>query len=70
MFHRADKKTLPIAFIPKGKSNDICSDMSIESVDRALDFIIKGQVIKLDLIEALIDYENEESVPIEDYMDH
>lgn len=63
MLSRTDRRTLPIALIPTGKSNDYASQLSIKDVDRALDYIIKGQKIRLDLIKVLIDHEHEQDIP-------
>ena len=42
MLNRSDNIKLPIAFIPNSESNDICSSFSITSLDRALDYLVKG----------------------------
>lgn len=63
MLHRPDKRRLPIAFIPNGSGNDMCATMMIDSIDRALNYIIKGDIIRIDINKVLIDCENEESIP-------
>ena len=61
MLHRRDGLKLPIAFIPNTENNDICETFSIESIDRALDYIIKGQLIFTDVLKVRLDHnENEE----------
>lgn len=63
MMSRSDKKKLPIALIPTGKANDLAGALSINDVDRGLDYIIKGQNIRIDLMKILIDHEKEEDIP-------
>jgi diacylglycerol kinase family enzyme len=70
MLARKDKKHLPVAFIPNGKANDICSIFSIDSIDRALDYIIKGQTIRMDLMKVLIDYNHENEIPPDKIFTH
>ena len=41
MLQRKDGLKLPVAFIPNTETNDICETFSIESIDRALDFLIR-----------------------------
>jgi diacylglycerol kinase (ATP) len=63
LLHRNDKKRLPVAFIPNGSGNDLCASLKITDVDVALDYIIKGEIIKIDTVKHVIDYEKEEDVP-------
>lgn len=63
MLHRADKKKIPMAFIPNGSGNDFCASLNISSIQKALDYIIKGDSIKIDVGKILIDYETEEEIP-------
>ena len=63
MLHREDKKKVPVGFIPNGSGNDMCHALSIESLDHSLDYIIKGNLIKIDIAKVLIDYETEEEIP-------
>lgn len=65
MLHRKDKRRLPIAFIPNGSGNDTCLQFSANDVGKALDFIVKGNIIKYDIGKTLLDYETEEEIPPE-----
>lgn len=56
MLNRKDSVKLPIAFIPNSENNDICSTFSIESVERALDYLVKGQLISCDVNEVRLDH--------------
>ena len=42
MLNRPDGKKLPLAFLPNAQYNDVAATFSIESVERGLDYIIKG----------------------------
>lgn len=70
MLNRSDRKKLPIALIPTGKQNDFASALSLKDVDRALDYIIKGQKIRLDIIKVLIDYDHEQDIPEKEIKNH
>ena len=59
MMHRADKKRIPLGFIPNGSGNDLCLSLAIYDFDRALDYIVKGDIFNMDLIRCLIDHEEE-----------
>jgi diacylglycerol kinase (ATP) len=63
MLHRKDKKRIPVAFIPNGSGNDLCLSLKIHDLDAALDYIVKGEIIRIDTVKHLIDYETEESIP-------
>ena len=60
---REDKKRVPFGCIPNGSGDDFCASLTILNVDRALDFIVKGDIIKLDIQKVLIDSERVEDVP-------
>ena len=59
---RADKKRLPIGLIPNGSGDDICGQIGLESGDfeMGLEYIVKGDTIKIDVTKVLIDHEEEE----------
>lgn len=60
---REDKKQLPIGLIPNGSGNDTCRNlMRLFSLTEALDFIVKGDVIKSDVFEVLLDFNTKEEV--------
>ena len=42
MFQRPDKKRIPVGFIPNGSGDDMCRSVTINSIDRAMDFLVKG----------------------------
>eukprot|EP00347_Sterkiella_histriomuscorum_P012216 403369450 len=65
LLHRADKKRIPVAFIGNGSGNDTLIQFNANSIGKALDFIVKGQLIKYDVAKVLIDYEREEDIPEE-----
>ena len=60
---RADKKRIPLAFLPNGSGDDFCSAVGIMSMDHGLDYICKGETIKVDTIQCLLDHESEETLP-------
>lgn len=63
MLNRADKIKIPVAFLPNGSGNDLCSALGVMSLDHGLQYIIKGECIKIDTVRVLMDHESEESLP-------
>jgi len=63
MLHRADKRRVPVAFVPNGSGNDLCGTLMIDSINRSLDYIVKGDIFRMDISKVLIDYESEEEIP-------
>lgn len=57
MLHRFDMQKIPVAFIPNGSGNDTLRSLSVFDVNQALDYIVKGDIIKLDLTRILLDLE-------------
>ena len=57
MLHRADGKKIPVGFIPNGSGNDTLRSLSVFDVNQALDYIVKGDLVKLDLTRVLMDRE-------------
>lgn len=57
MLHRTDKKKIPVAFIPNGSGNDTLRGLSVFDVNQALDYIVKGDSVKLDVTRVLLDHE-------------
>lgn len=63
LLFREDKKKIPLAFIPNGSGDDCCNSLGIMSVDHALDYICKGEIIKCDTARILLDHESESTLP-------
>lgn len=63
MLARDDKRKIPIAVIPNGSGNDLCSSIGIFTLDHALEYIVKGECVALDTICCLFDHESEDTVP-------
>ena len=55
MLHRKDKRKIPVAFIPNGSGNDNLRNYNCYDVQTALDYIIKGDIIKVDTVRVLAD---------------
>mmetsp|Transcript_35938 Transcript_35938/g.55213 ORF Transcript_35938/g.55213 Transcript_35938/m.55213 type:complete len:184 (-) Transcript_35938:631-1182(-) len=56
---REDKRKVPICLIPNGSGNDNCRGLSLFDSDTALKYLLKGHIIKTDLVKVLLDYETE-----------
>ena len=56
MLQRADGQKLPISFIPNGSGNDLVGCLGIKDIDQALDWLVKGDIIKMDVNKVLLDY--------------
>ena len=65
MLHRPDRRRIPVAFLPNGSGNDTLRAFNIFTIEKALDYIVKGDFIKVDLTKIIIDYESQEDVPAE-----
>ena len=63
MLHRADKRRLPLAFIPNGSGNDTLRPLGVTNLAKSLDYIIKGDLLKVDLTRCLIDADTEDEIP-------
>lgn len=63
MLYRPDKRRLPVAFIPNGSGNDTLRALGVTTLEKALDYIIKGDLLKVDVTKVLLDYESEEAIP-------
>ena len=64
LMNRSDGKQIPIAFIPNGSGNDTCYGLGVTTVDQAIDFILKGETIKMDLNRVYMDADNEEQIQV------
>ena len=63
MLDRDDGLKLPLAFLPGGSGNDVCSNLGITSLEVALNNIVSHQCIKIDTVRVLLDHESEETLP-------
>lgn len=63
MLMREDKKRIPLAFLPNGSGDDLCAAVGISSMDHGLDYICKGETIKIDTLRVLTDHDSEETLP-------
>mmetsp|Transcript_6325 Transcript_6325/g.10292 ORF Transcript_6325/g.10292 Transcript_6325/m.10292 type:complete len:201 (-) Transcript_6325:456-1058(-) len=59
---REDKLKLPISLIPNGSGNDNCRGLSLFDPVTALNYLVKGHLIKTDLNKVLLDYETEQEL--------
>ena len=62
MLNRTDKKRLPVGVIPNGSGNGLAEAISIQTIDEALDYILKGDSIKIDVTKVLLDHKEEEEL--------
>ena len=62
LMFRSDKKKIPIAFVPNGTGNDTCKSLGVNSIEQALEYIQKGDTLKIDLNRVFIDSETFEEV--------
>ena len=70
MLSRSDKKKIPIALMPNGTGNDLCGSFCLDTIDQALGYFLKGDVVKMDVIKVHIDHENESTIPPESIHNH
>ena len=49
--------------LPNGSGNDTCTSIGVLTLNDALDYIVNGEVIALDTVRCLIDYDKLEDVP-------
>lgn len=66
MLARQDGKKLPVALIPNGSGNDTCRSLGFTTLAEALDNIINAEVVKVDTIRTLVDYDSFEDIPKND----
>lgn len=55
MMFRTDKKKVPIALVPNGSGNDTCISVGLKSIDQAIEYIKKGDLLKCDLNRVYLD---------------
>ena len=63
MLNREDKVKIPVAFIPNGSGNNLCRALGIMNLDDALNYLLKGECIKIDTVRVLVDLESEDNLP-------
>lgn len=59
MLLRKDKQRLPVAVLPNGSGDDFSGSLGIDSIERGLQYIIRGEIIKVDTVKCLIDCDDE-----------
>ena len=63
VLNRRDKLKLPICFVPNGSGNDLVGCLGVKSVDQALEWLVRGDLVKMDVNKVLLDYEDEADIP-------
>lgn len=63
MLSRLDKKRLPIGYLPNGSGNDGLWSFGVGSIEKALDFIVKGDIVKVDVTKVIMDHETLDEIP-------
>ena len=63
MLMREDRLKLPISFVPNGSGNDLVGCFGMRDVEQALNWLVKGDIIKMDVNKVLLDYESEDEIP-------
>jgi diacylglycerol kinase family enzyme len=61
---RKDKKRVPVGLIPNGSGDDACGCLGLLVNDtlNGLNYVLKGDLIKVDIIKVLIDCNSEEEL--------
>ena len=57
MLKRKDKKKIPVGFLPNGSANDTNLSFGVNNLDQALDYLTKGESMKMDIVSCLVDYQ-------------
>jgi len=63
MLAREDGIKLPCAFMPNGSGNDLCRSLGCPTLEQALNYICKGEVIQIDTVRMLMDHDTEATLP-------
>lgn len=66
MLRRQDKIKIPLLLVPNGTGNDLCGSIKIDNIKTALNDLVKGKTMNIDVIKVLIDHEDEKDVPEEE----
>jgi len=66
LLRRKDKKKIPVGFLPNGSGDDLVANLGIGvgDIDLALEYICKGDTIKMDVTKVLIDHESESDIAV------
>ena len=58
LMRRDDKKKIPIGLLPNGSGDDACGSLSLDigGIHQGLEYILKGDTIKMDIIKVIIDH--------------
>ena len=62
MLHRPDKKRIPIGFIPNGSGNDTLRSLWVTDPAKALDYMVKGDLLTVDLTRVMFDFDSDEEL--------
>jgi len=62
LLRREDKRKIPVGFLPNGTGNDLCGALSYDTIDQGLQYLVKGNLVKTDVFEAVLDHESAEEV--------
>ena len=59
---REDGKKVPVGLLPNGSGNDMCAAIELDTMSQALQYLVKGDLIKTDVFEALMDHESVDEI--------
>lgn len=59
---RPDKQLIPVLIVPNGSGNDTAACFGLKTVEQALEWLIKGDVIRVDINKVLLDAEHEDEI--------
>lgn len=62
LLFRPDKKQIPVAFIPNGSGNDTCNSIGVRSIEQAILYLKKGDLLKVDLNKVYFDADSFEEI--------
>ena len=63
MLNRTDKVQIPVINLPNGSGNNLCKGLGIFTLDDGLNYIVRGQCIKIDTCKVLLDHDSEATLP-------
>lgn len=62
IMRREDKKKIPVGLIPNGSGNDTVGGFQIDNIKEAMQYVCKGDTVKVDVTKCLMDVESEEEI--------